>query len=91
MIVKTVSETRAELSDLLGKVQHGGENVTILKHGKPVGVVVSLEEYEFLVRQEDEILARMGAEAYAEYRRNPANVISHGDLWAEIEAGYKDE
>ncbi len=34
MIEVTVSEARERLADLLGKVQHGGEDVTIKKHGK---------------------------------------------------------
>ncbi|KAF0115660.1 MAG: hypothetical protein FD150_947, partial [Rhodobacteraceae bacterium] len=34
MIEVTVSEARENLADLLGKVQHGHEDVTIKKHGK---------------------------------------------------------
>ena len=43
MITKTVSETREGLADLLGRVQHGGEEVTIMKHGKPVAAIISIE------------------------------------------------
>ncbi|MBC7739459.1 MAG: type II toxin-antitoxin system Phd/YefM family antitoxin, partial [Candidatus Saccharibacteria bacterium] len=43
MITATVSELPETISDLLGKVQHGGEDVTIVKHGRPVAVLVSVE------------------------------------------------
>ncbi len=43
----TVSEAREKFSDLIGKVQHGHEDVTIMKHGKPVAIVIPIEAYEF--------------------------------------------
>lgn len=89
MIVKTVSEARAELSDLLGKVQHGKEEVTILRHGKPAGVMISMEAYAFLEEMEDEMLARMGDEGYAEYLADPSKAVTHEELWAEIEANLE--
>ena len=43
MIEVTVTEARENLADLLGKVQHGGEDVTIKKHGKPVARLEPIE------------------------------------------------
>lgn len=86
MIEVTVSEARENLADLLGKVQHGGEDVTIKKHGKPVAVLISARAMEYYERLENEELARLGAEAYAEYLADPSKATGHEDLWAEIEA-----
>jgi prevent-host-death family protein len=91
MIEVTVSEARERLADLLGKVQHGGEDVTIKKHGKPVAVMISAEAMAYYERLENEELAREGAAAYAEYLADPTQVISHEQLWAEIEADLKPE
>lgn len=84
MIVKTVSEARAELSDLLGKVQHGKEEVTILRHGKPAGVMISMEAYAFLEEMEDEMLARMGDAAYAQYLADPSKAKTIEQVRAEL-------
>ena len=66
MIKATVSEARENLSDLLGKVQHGGEDIEITRHGKPVAYVVSAAEWAFLQDCEDlywvQELAKMRAE-----------------------------
>ena len=88
MITKTVSETREFLSDLLAKVQHGREDVTIVKHGKPVAVMISVEAMAYYEALENAELAREAKEAYAEYLADPGPTVSHEDLWAEIEAGY---
>ena len=88
MITKTVSETRESLSDLLAKVQHGREDVTIVKHGKPVAVMISVEAMAYYEALENAELAREAKEAYAEYLADPGQRVSHEDLWAEIEAGY---
>ncbi|MGB4829241.1 MAG: type II toxin-antitoxin system Phd/YefM family antitoxin [Paracoccaceae bacterium] len=91
MITVTVSEAREKLSDLLGKVQHGHEDVTIEKHGKPVAVMISVEAMAYFERLEDAELAKLGAEAYAEYLADPSKGMTHEALWAEIEADQKPE
>lgn len=67
MIEVTVSETREKMADLLGRVQHGGEDVTILKHGKRVAVMISAEAYDYYEALENAELAKMAALSYAEY------------------------
>jgi len=86
MIEVTVSEAREGLADLLGKVQHGGEDVTITRHGKPVAVMISVEAMEYYERLENAELAKLGAEAYAEYLADPSKAISHEQLWTEVDA-----
>jgi len=42
------TELRGSLSEVTGKVQYGHERITILNHGKPACVIVSLEDLELL-------------------------------------------
>ncbi len=86
MIEVTVSEARERLADLLGKVQHGGEDVTIKKHGKPVAVMISAEAMEYYERLENEELAREGARAYAEYLADPSQAVTLEQYLAETAA-----
>ncbi len=86
MIEVTVSEARERLADLLGKVQHGGEDVTIKKHGKPVAVMISPEAMEYYERLENEELARLGAKAYAEYLADPSKAVTLEDYLSETAA-----
>ena len=83
MIEVTVSEARDNLADLLGKVQHGHEDVTIKKHGKAVAVMISVEAMEYYERLEDAELARLGDEAYAEYLANPTATRTIEEIIAE--------
>lgn len=82
MIVKTVSEARAELSDLLGKVQHGSEQVTILRNGKPVAVIVSMEDYDFLESAEDAFWVKRLEAIEAEPGYDPNDTVPHDEVWA---------
>jgi prevent-host-death family protein len=83
MIEVTVSEARDNLADLLGKVQHGHEDVTIKKHGKAVAVMISVEAMEYYERLEEAELARLGAEAYAELLANPTEARTIEEIIAE--------
>ena len=84
MLTATVSEARENLSDLLGKVQHGREDVTIMRHGKPVAVMISVEGYEFYEGLWDAELLRDIAAERADPNYDPNDVISHEELWAEL-------
>ena len=39
-------EARRNFKDLLNKVEHGGEHVTILRYDTPAAVIVPVEWYE---------------------------------------------
>lgn len=82
----TVSEAREKFSDLIGKVQHGQEDITIMKHGKPVAVVISVEAYAFYEALEDAELGREVAAIYADPNYDPSDTVSHEELWAELNA-----
>lgn len=86
MITVSVSEARDNLSDLLGKVQHGREDVTIERHGKPVAVMISVEAMAYYEALEDAELAKMVAEIYADPNYDPNDTISHEEFWAELHA-----
>jgi prevent-host-death family protein len=91
MIEVTVSEARERLADLLGKVQHGGEDVTITRHGKPVAVMISAAAMEYYERLENEELAREGAKAYAEYLADPSKARTIEEIMAEDAAQHAAE
>ncbi len=83
MIEVTVSEARERLADLLGRVQHGHEDVTIKKHGKPVAVMISVEAMAYYEQLENAELAKLGEEAWAEYQANPAAARTIEEIMAE--------
>lgn len=82
----TVSEAREKFSDLIGRVHHGGEDVTIMRHGKPVAVMISAEAYAFYAALEDAELGREVAAIYADPNYDPTDTTSHEELWAELNA-----
>ena len=84
MIIKTVSEAREGLADLLGRVQHGREDVTIVKHGKPVAVMISVEAMAYYERLEDAELARDVAEIYADPAYDPNDTIAAEEFFAQL-------
>ena len=86
MITATVTEARENLSDLLGKVQHGHEDITIVKHGKPVAVMISAEAYAYYEALEDAELSKMVEEIHADPGYDPNDVMSHEDFWASLHA-----
>ena len=83
MITVSVSEARENLSDLLGKVQHGREDVTIQRHGKPVAVMISVEAMAYFDELEDAELAKIADVAYAEHLADPSGTITMEQYLAE--------
>lgn len=86
MTTVTVSEARENLADLLGRVQYGREDVTILKHGKPVAVMISPEAMAHYEALEDAELSKMVQDMYDDPNYDPKDVICHEELWAELQA-----
>jgi len=60
--VMTISDARANLKDLVGKVNKGFERILITVNGRPKVAVLSLEELESL-EETAEIMAIRGAKA----------------------------
>jgi prevent-host-death family protein len=42
------SQVKAQLSEFIGRVAYGRERVLILRHGKPVAALVSVEDLRWL-------------------------------------------
>ncbi|HUG15524.1 MAG TPA: type II toxin-antitoxin system Phd/YefM family antitoxin [Thermomicrobiales bacterium] len=55
MATVTASDLRRCLSDVLGRVQYGGEHVAVTQHGRIVAVLVSAEDFELLRAIEDRV------------------------------------
>jgi prevent-host-death family protein len=53
MIRTNLSEARDNLSDLVNRVGYGQERIMLERHGKPVAVIVSLEDINRLEAFED--------------------------------------
>ena len=49
----SIVHIRAHLSESLNRVAYGGERVTLERHGKPVAVLVSMEDLRKLEALED--------------------------------------
>lgn len=80
MSTVTASELRKCLSDVLGRVQYGGERVAVTQHGKTVAVLVSAKDFELLRAIEDRIDLDAALKATAEAEQ-------HGYVdWAELKS-----
>ena len=53
MTTTTISDVRKNLSDTLNIVQYNHERVILQRRGKPVAVIVPIEDYETLEELED--------------------------------------
>jgi prevent-host-death family protein len=84
MITVTVSQARENFSDLLGKVQHGRNDVTIERHGKPVAVMISVEAMAYYEALEDAELGKMVADIYADPNYDPNDTVSHEEFFAQL-------
>jgi len=83
MAEMTVSEARDKFPDLIGRVHHGGEDVTILRHGKPVAVVILAETCAHYAALEDADLAKARAAACAAYLADPSATRTIEEIIAE--------
>jgi prevent-host-death family protein len=51
----SIAEVRNNLADALNRAAYGGERVILERRGKPVAVLVSMDDLELLERLEDEV------------------------------------
>jgi prevent-host-death family protein len=83
----TVSQTRENLAEVIGRVQYTGTRMEITKHGKIVAAIVSAEELAILKdyeKAEDRVLGDMVREVYADPDYDPEDTVSHEELWAQL-------
>lgn len=91
MIEVTVSEARERLADLLGQVEHGREQVTITRHGRPVAVIVTMEDLAFMESAEDAFWRMQLDEECARPDYDPNERYSAEEVFAELAKGEAAE
>jgi prevent-host-death family protein len=64
----TTITARANFSELVNRAAYAKERVVLTRHGKPVAVMVSLEDLEALERLEDEQDAQLAAAALKQWQ-----------------------
>jgi prevent-host-death family protein len=84
MISKTVTETRETLADLVGRVQYGGEQVAITKHGKVVAALVSAADLKLLEELEDRWLVKLVEEREADPDYDPNDTVPAEEVFARL-------
>jgi antitoxin YefM len=84
----TFSDAKTHLASLLTEVELLGEQVTITRSGRPVGVLISVDEYEGLLETleilADNELRDAIRDGLAEISRG--DVVLHDDLWRELDS-----
>ena len=92
MTTVPLSEAKTHLARLLADIEALGEEVVITRSGRPVGVLLSLTDYEGLIETlevlADQDLARSIEQGLAE--AEAGKLVTHEDVWDEVEAGLRD-
>ena len=68
MTTMTIADARAHLGDVLGRVRHAGERITLPARGKPAVAIVPVADLEALEAMEDAEDLRLARKALADYR-----------------------
>jgi prevent-host-death family protein len=76
-----VSDLRDSLADVLGRVQYAKERVVVTNYGRPVGVIVPLDDLELIEALEDQVDVQAALEA----RNDPENAGERVS-WRELKA-----
>ncbi len=83
MHVMSIVEAREGLADALNRVSYGGERVTLARRGKPVAVLVSVEDAAALEALEDQADLRDAQAALKEHRRQLGKAITLAEYKAK--------
>ena len=76
-------EARANFSELVNRAAYGKERVVLTRRGKPVAVVVPLDDLELLEHLEDEGDAQAGEAALEQWRSDGRPVVPWSTIKAE--------
>ena len=92
MTTVPLSEAKTHLAKLLADVEALGEEVIITRSGRPVGVLLSLTDYEGLIETleilADQDLAKSIEQGLAE--AEAGNVQKHEDVWDDLDPRLRD-
>lgn len=95
MAIEIISsrEARTNWRDVLDKVLTRSADVVIERSGKPVAVLIPVEDYEQLQEELDDLrAARRAAAAYEEYKRDPSTARPYEEIREElVKDGLLDE
>ena len=92
MTTVPLSEAKTHLAKLLADVEALGEEVVITRSGRPVGVLLSLTDYEGLI-ETLEILADQDLAKSIEQGlggRAADKLVSHEDVWDDVDPRLRD-
>ena len=92
MTTVPLSEAKTHLAKLLADVEALGEEVVITRSGRPVGVLLSLTDYEGLIETLD-ILADQNLASSIEQGLADAaadKLVSHEDVWDDVDPRLRD-
>lgn len=92
MTTVPLSEAKTHLAKLLADVESLGEEVVITRSGRPVGVLLSLTDYEALIETlevlADQDLSKAIERGLAE--AEAGNLVAHEDVWDDVDARLHD-
>ena len=87
MTTVPLSEAKTHLAKLLADVESLGEEVVITRSGRPVGVLLSLTDYEGLLETleilADQDLAKSIEKGLADAAAG--RLVSHEDVWDDVD------
>ena len=92
MTTVPLSEAKTHLAKLLADVEALGEEVVITRSGRPVGVLLSLTDYEGLIETleilADQDLAKAIEQGLADAAAG--RLVSHEDVWDDVDPRLRD-
>ena len=87
-----LSEAKTHLAKLLAEVEALGEEVVITRSGRPIGVLLSLTDYQGLIETleilADQDLAKSIERGLAEAAAG--KVLKHEDVWDDVDPRLRD-
>jgi antitoxin YefM len=92
MTTVTLSHAKAQLAKLLSDVERLGEEVIITRSGRPIGILLSLEEYEGLI----ETLEILADPDLSQSVRNglddveTGKILTHEEVWNELDSSVHE-
>ena len=86
----SISEVRKEISEVVSRAHYSGEPTVIARNGRPVAVVVSVEDFEAMQALEDRLDIEEATRRMDAVREGLDDVIPAADVHRELHRGAKD-
>jgi prevent-host-death family protein len=72
----SIGQVKRDISDLVNRVAYGGERIVLTSRGKPKAVIVSIEDYERLEKENVETTLAHWEAWLAESKELTANILA---------------